>query len=148
MSRGEIGEAARAELIRLRVAGRRTSEIAEALGVSRQAVGQTLSNPDVRAEIEATNREALDAVRDSFVSAQLLAWRTMVGLLRDEDVKVRLAAAKDILDRGPMVRGASVSLDASVSVSAQLEGLTVAQLRALVGEEDVVVLDVPPGEAK
>ena len=134
MARGEIGESRRGELIRMRVEGASVTEIATALGVDPGAVSRTLKAPDVRAEIDATNRETLDAVRDGFIAAQLLAWRTMVKLLRSDDDRIRIMAAKDILDPGPMVRGASVSLDASVSVSAQLEGLTVAQLRALVGE--------------
>lgn len=148
MARGEIGEAKRAEVVRMRVDGATCTEIAKALDVDPAAVSRTMNAPDVKAAIAGRNAELLEAVRDNFVNAQMLAWRTMVSLLRSEDERIRIMAAKDILDRGPMVRGAAVDITGS-GVEGELAALSVAQLRALVGEEDVVVLDVTPSpEAK
>lgn len=148
MPRGEIGEARRADVIRMRVEGMTVTEIADHLGVAVPVVSRTLSSPDVRAAVQARNADLLAAVQDSFVNAQILAWRVMTSLLRSKDERIRIMAAKDILDRGPMVRGAAVDITGS-GVEGELAALSVAQLRALVGEEDVVVLDVTPSpEAK
>lgn len=143
MARGEIGESKRAEVVRMRVDGATVTEIAKALDVEPSAISRTMQAPDVKAAIAGRNQELLEAVRDNFVNAQMLAWRTMVSLLRSENEAIRLAASKDILDRGPMVRGANVSLTAETA-GEDLASLSIAQLRALAGEEDVMVLDITP----
>lgn len=137
------------DVIRHRIEGHSVTEIAERLGVSPTAVSQTLGRPDVQAEIERMRRAMLDDIRDGWAFVQRKAWRTMMALLDSDNEQIRHKAAADILDRGPMQRGASVSVDATVSIAAQLEGLSLAQLRALAGEDvGVMVIDHEPGEAK
>lgn len=147
MPRGELGQAKREEAIRLRAQGHKCAEIGKQIGAAEEVVRRTLASPSAREAIAAVHREAMGAIQDSFVAAQLLAWRTMVAALRSGDERIRIMAAKDILDRGPMVRGAAVDITGA-SVDAELAALSVAQLRALVGEEDVVVIDTVAGEAK
>lgn len=146
MPRGELGGAKREEAIRLRAQGHKCAEIGEKIGANAEVVRRTLASQEARAAIAEVHREAMGAIQDSFVAAQLLAWRTMVAALRDGDPRIRIMAAKDILDRGPMVRGASVDITGA-SVESELAALSVAQLRALAGEEDVTILEVTP-EAK
>jgi transposase-like protein len=80
------------------VGGSTVTAAAEAVGVRRETVSRWVNgDPAFRAALEARRRELLEASRRTLAASALAACDVLAELLRAEDARIRLGAAKAIL---------------------------------------------------
>lgn len=133
--RNPLGRQRWAELVRLRLEGMGTSEIARTMRLSPGTVSEALRIPAIAAELKTAREAALGEVLDQLGSAASDAVATLVELANDrkQPGRVRLGAATEILDRV----GATASRTVQVHHAGQVEHVA----KPLVTRDEWAALD-------
>ena len=127
------------DAIRLLASGKSFKEVALALGIITQTLYYWRQQPEFMAELQ----EAYDAVREEvrgIIDSQAVQSANTLVALRDgsESDKVKLDAAKDLLDRAGFKPTERIAIQAQIGVTPELAGL----IRDILAESRGVV-DVP-----
>ncbi len=139
-------------VIERRCAGATLSEIAEEMGVTRQAIGATLRTPEVAAALEDAFRERMAAIHLAMAEGATDAIGVLRAIMTDTEVPadIRRRAASDFLDR-VVPRGVTVTTRSETTpvcidvgdLDRQLEDLTDDELDALEAAIDGPELNLP-----
>lgn len=132
------------EVVRLRLGGATVTEIADALGVSKGAISDTIHSPEVEAQLTEANNDSYAAIGALRADLALEALRFKAHVMRgmpDErgvltfagtdaaTVAVRDRAATEILDR------CGVTKETAIRISGQTEHRVVVEFRGLANAE-------------
>lgn len=107
-------------------------EIAEALGVSHQAISATCNTPEVEQQIEDLNAAAYKLVHEQRGRLITKAVQTLDLLMDSDNERVAKAAASDLLDRLGVEKGRRLTVDGDRTIS---DEDAVEELRDLVATE-------------
>lgn len=133
------------EAIKLMCLGHKSSEAAATMGVHPSTVRRWMQRPDFSAELErrmahtrAGAQRKLNAHTDSAASV-------LVELLSSDDDKIRMGAAKEILDRAGVVAGTKVEITTSAPAATLEELRERAEALKTPAMRDLVVKALPQG---
>lgn len=125
-----VGDALIPELVRLRLAGKKQLDIAKALGVDQGTVSRSLKRDDVRALIDAANRESYELIIEQRSRVALAALERLERLMNG-----------DAVDGGPP----PVDEKGNYCVPASVQRQAAADLLGACGITKVVALQFPHG---
>lgn len=142
------------EVVRLLAMGLKNTEIAEQLGCTAQSISIIANSPVAQArvsELQAERDESVVDVRNQIRSLAPRAIELYREVLEGEhiDIKQRLHAADQILDRGGVPRETSAKIEAAVSHHITEDSLALIKERAIeIARRNHLLIDVTPSEAQ
>jgi len=86
------------QMVEYLAAGKRVHEVARILNVSKRTVVRRLNDASFRAKVQAVKNEICEAIRADVRRSATLAAQTLESLLVADDPRVRLGAAKALLE--------------------------------------------------
>ena len=86
------------QMIEYLAAGKRVHEVASILNVSKRTVVRRLNDAAFRAKVQAVRNEICEAIRADVRRSAALAVQTLESLLVADDPRIRLGAAKALLE--------------------------------------------------
>jgi hypothetical protein len=124
-----LGREKGAKALPLLAQGLSDAKVGEILGTSRQSVFHFRKKPETQAALDEIREGVHAAVARRLVRMIRKAAGVIDDLMDSEDEAIRLKAAESALDRGGIVKGSKVTLDANLNTAKTSDDETVAELQ-------------------
>ncbi len=121
-------------VVYLALRGLKNPAIAQAMGISTSKVQKIKASPMYQLSLEEISKEVVSAARSLLVGGALDAVKAIVECLHSPSDRIKLAAAKDMLDRIGAKAPTNIKVENTKRIS--LDKTTVAELMSLIDPRD------------